>query len=461
MLLFYCPIISQLYGMGTFSYHIELKTPNSNGTQSLRVRITRDRLKAYLNLGLHVKKGEFNAKFDYRKDNYLTSKHPHYQTHNGEDGSIRLTLDALERLGKQLPHLTARQLKERYEQGEVKGGYLAFLEELRERFSRAGREAYAEQLRYAHQALAAYSSKTEDSDLLTPAFMAGLHSHLKGLRRKLSDAPKYAPKTLRVYFNALQNAYTQGIKEGKVENRGNPFAGLDLHVPPARQKRPEAGLFPQLLGVELEGNLLHARNAFVLCFLLHGARISEVVTLRWEHITPSHVSYLPAKKGSEWKTVPRTPAIDAILRQYPGKGYVLPFMPEGRHTDTELYYLKKDAKDLVNTCLKSLSRRLGIPKLTSHMARRSFADAALKVLDKHQVQQLGGWSSLAMVDRYARESEQAATDAASGMIFSGLFQGEQPGLFQGEQEGNTGAESGQTLPALGDLKGRKKRKGTV
>lgn len=417
---------------------VELKHgENADGTRSVRLRITKDRLKAYYNTGIKVRydknprKSEWNPDPDYRKNNFVTSRHPQNATLNA---NIRIALDGLDAVSQKHPTFTAQQVKDRYEQGEQSGeqaqGLVPFMEELRDRFSANGREAYAEQLKYTLRVLREYTSKTTDEHILTPSFLAGFHAWLKSRKRKLSDERKYKPKTIKIFFNALSNAYKMGLSEGRVLQAGNPFAGLDLFVPPSKQRRPNADIFASLLALDLSGkeSLFHARNAFLLFFYLHGGRVSEIIQLAWEHITDTHVSYLPSKKGARWKTVPRNAMINQLLDYYPRTGkYVLPYLPD--HADklpeNEFYYVKKDAKDTINTNLKSLSRQLGIPTLTCHMARRTFTDAALKALkDTRAVQHLGGWASVAMVEKYADEIQQEETDIASGLIF-GLEQGEQ------------------------------------
>lgn len=422
--------------MGAATFIVELKSgANTDGTRSLRLRITRNSKKAYYNLGIRLKKESyFNPGGSTMKANWIKS-HPDAKRHNAD---IKHHIARLDAIAEANPSYTSAQIKHAYVSplasaaATSKNIYVSFVEEMIKRFASSDRHCASQLLSYALKVLKLYAAgNLSDDTVLTRRFMSGLHSFMLSLRKKTIDEPKYKPKTIKNYFGALSSAYTKAVEEELIKSDTDPFAALDLFVPPTKGKRPSVDMFAFLMSLDLKENpsRFHARNAFLLQFLLHGGRVSEIVQLQWEHVSESHASYLPSKKGAKWKSIPLTPDIRRLLEFYPKEGkYVLPYLPDNtpQMSGEEVYLLKKRVTKSINASLQSLSKSLGIPKLTTHMARRSFADAALRVLSLREVQYMGGWSSVSMVEKYADEIEQREMDEASALVFGPLsLSGEQ------------------------------------
>jgi len=423
--------------MAAATFAVELKhETNADGTRSVRIRITRDRKKAYHNTGIRLvhdpnpRKSEWNEAAD--NDNWVRSKHPRFKRLNEE---IRLALDGLIAVAKSHPQASAAEIRTLYESAPVEGeeqeevrGLIPYIKELISRYENNERQAYADHYHTVLQSLLSFAGKdTSDERILSAAFISDYVSYLKKKRKKNNEL-RYRPKSIKMYVASLKKAYKAGVLEGRVLHAGDPFSGIDLHVPPAKQPRPAGDVILQLTELDLAANpaWFHARNLFVLQFLLHGGRIAEVIKLEWAHIDAGYVSYLPSKKAAKWKTVPRNEMIDRILSYYPEQGrFVFPYLEDSfsRLGKGEQYTELKRLGGHVYRALLALSKHYGLPRLTSHMARRAFTDTALESLsDIREVQHLVGWESVKTAERYADEMRREKLDNASESVFKSLRQ---------------------------------------
>jgi integrase len=409
--------------MGAFTFHLELKPPTSRGLCPLRVRITKDKVKAYINLGIHLKtdpnprKSEWNPAFDYRKDNYITSKHPNADVLNQE---IRLVLNELELLKVKHHDKTSKELKQVYERGEAERVQTVweYLDERIELKRSLRQYGPAKTLYQIGVHFKSFSEGVPDSEVFTRPHITRFAAHLQ---------LKLVPITVKTYLNALQGAHRAGVLEGILPS-GNPFEGINVHAPAKKQPRPLAHDLLNLYDVPLEnGREYHARNFILVLFLLHGARANEGLRLTWADVSDQYVSYLPSKRATVKKHVPHEGLLKEILSRYPRRGkYVFPFLTEA---DDRLGFeaFRERMSEMirfVNYHLKAVCKRLGMEAITTHQARRSFTDQALGELsDLREAQGLIGHKSMQTTEHYALEVQREKIDAASRRVLGGFSRG--------------------------------------
>lgn len=413
--------------MAAATFYLESK-PNKDGTHSVRIRITRNRKKAYYNTGIKLKvdpnprKSEWNASPDYRKDNWITPRHPRHETLNAE---LRLALDGLSLISKEHPSFTAVQIKEKYEQPteETTGvipaprGLLAYIEERIARKRKMKQFAAADNLYYAAEKLRAYAIGKSDHEILTAAFLTDFAAHL---------STTCAPSTAKLYVTYLAGAYQKGVLSGMVDQMGDPFEDIQISAPRLKQPRPVSQQLLDLYNLPLERKAWDdARNTVILLFLLHGARVSEGVSLEWDkHVTKEYISYLPRKRGAKEKHVPRSKMINQILSHYPRRGrYVLPYLSDADSgkSEEEMYMLFKAITGRINTALRRMTKQYKLPHLSTHMARRTFTDKALEELqDLREVQLLVGHASILTTEHYADEVKKSKLLEASRKTFGSM-----------------------------------------
>ncbi|GAB2780199.1 site-specific integrase [Rhabdobacter roseus] len=192
--------------------------------------------------------------------------------------------------------------------------------------------------------------------------------------------------TVHANMKTIKAIYNEALNAGMFRADNNPWRVVKLKK--AISKRAKLNE-EQILALDtmegLSGNMLHARNFFMLAFFLQGMRASDLLQLRWTNIRNGRCEYRASKteKTRSKKIVARA---QEILEHYqPMKrgadDYIFPFLKKYKPKDyTEDRWREVlDAKiSIVNNNLKKVAARLGLPSISTHVARHSFADIALR-----------------------------------------------------------------------------------
>ena len=145
--------------------------------------------------------------------------------------------------------------------------------------------------------------------------------------------------------------------------------------------------------------------ALLLCY--EGARTQEALQLQWEHIDlAAQTLHFDRTKNGEPRTVAMHPrvhtAIAALWRGQgkPSAGHVFLNARGQPYADTRDYNLP--GGNPLKHAHKAACLRANIRNFTPHDWRHHWATWCVKAgIDLVTLRRLGGWSSLAMVDRYA------------------------------------------------------------
>lgn len=144
--------------------------------------------------------------------------------------------------------------------------------------------------------------------------------------------------------------------------------------------------------------------------LITGARLGEVLGLRWEDVQGGYIRFVDTKNGRP-RRLPITPAIAAVLASVPRRHDELVFVSHrtGEHYARILTGFKAalktagiDTKDVVMHTLR-------------HTALSRMMDAGL---DVRTIMEVSGHSSMAMLERYTHPTEQRKAEALGtyGMV---------------------------------------------
>ncbi len=159
----------------------------------------------------------------------------------------------------------------------------------------------------------------------------------------------------------------------------------------------------------------------VMMGLNTGMRPGEVLTRSWDDVQWSahthgvlRVDSKPEfhfnTKSGRARAVPITPELRLVLRQHhrrqarPARGWIFPGRsPEGRR--------KHFPSSLANAC-----RRAGVPEITPHALRRSWASRlALACVDRRTIMEVAGWTEGAMLDLiYSQVTDEHVTEVMGG-----------------------------------------------
>ena len=124
-------------------------------------------------------------------------------------------------------------------------------------------------------------------------------------------------------------------------------------------------------------------------------RLSEVLNLRVEDLGPDYATIIQTKSGKS-RRVPLTSELKAeLLKQAHKSGYIFGQGKDG----------KPPQQAAISVAFGRLMRDIGLEGVTHHVLRHTGASAMVAAgISLRVVQDIGGWSTLRMLERYAHPS---------------------------------------------------------
>ena len=246
-------------------------------------------------------------------------------------------------------------------------------------------------------------------------------------RKRLNDGAKVA---VNRELSCLKNIFNRCIEWKKFEG-ANPVKGVQM----VKETRGRL----RWLDYDEEDRLLAAASeparTIILIGIYAGLRVrSEALTLKKTDVDLQRktltVQAAHAKNG-ETKTVPMSSELIEPLRQ------------QMKRSQSEYVFVKEDGitplKE-INTAFYAACRRAKLTNVTPHVLRHTFASRlVMNGADLRTVQELGGWKSMSMVERYSHLSDRHKAEAVE-LIGRKNF----TTLFTTPQEANV-AESSQVV----------------
>jgi site-specific recombinase XerD len=134
-------------------------------------------------------------------------------------------------------------------------------------------------------------------------------------------------------------------------------------------------------------------------------RLSELLTLRREHIGPSWVEI--RRKGGRVERITITPELrEALLKRAHRKGYVF-----GTGTDGE-----PPTQEATSLAITRMMRKVGLRGVSHHTMRHTGVTLMLEAgVNPRVIQKLAGWTSLRMLERYGHARDAEAQRAVTTM----------------------------------------------
>jgi len=208
---------------------------------------------------------------------------------------------------------------------------------------------------------------------------------LQAYLRKLSGS-SICSASFNVYAMVIKGFFNWLVDSGKIEV--NPLATIHFHAPPWHPIPPFTQAEIQRL---IKAATAPLEKVTLLLLLDTGLRVSELARLRLENIDLRKNEIRVLGKGGRWRTValnngPRVALLQYFKNQAQENGLL---WPEGWD------------RQKVARLLDGVGRRAGVSRVFPHRFRHTFSCYfILETNDPLALQQISGWTSLAMVQRY-------------------------------------------------------------
>ena len=232
---------------------------------------------------------------------------------------------------------------------------------------------------------------------------------------------KNGVNTIHANMKTIKAIYNEAFNSGYfVPEKGSPW----LLYKPKKAKSSRAKLSEsqiadvERLEIKPDINEWHSKNIFLLAFYLQGMRTSDIMQLTWGQVKGDRVEYTAGKtdKFRSKKLIERAKAILELYRR-PGlrpTDYVFPFLrSKNRKQFSEDEWIKVISSNnaLINGHLKTIAEKIGVKKISMHVARHSFADIANKKTgDVHKVSDALDHSSVSVTENYLRAATRSEND---------------------------------------------------
>ncbi len=244
-------------------------------------------------------------------------------------------------------------------------------------------------------------------------FLINYERHL----RKLGNGVN----TIHANMKTIKAIYNEALNSGYfVPENGTPWR---LYRPKKEKSKrgkltEEQILQVAKLDIRAGINEWHSRNIFMLSFYLQGMRTADILQLTWGHIHEGRVEY-NAGKTNKFRSKKIIDKAQAILDLYHYNGlrptdYVFPFL-KGKNrkqfTDEDWIKVLASSNALINGHLTNIAAKIGVTKISMHVARHSFADIAKrKTGNVYAVSNALDHSSVAVTEDYFSSATRAEND---------------------------------------------------
>ena len=401
--------------MSQITFHPELDSyVKKNGTQSVQIRVTQFREMKRIGVGFSVLAKDWNAE----KKN-IRSSDPLYRQKNATLKSKLLELET-EYLKKSLMRqpVTSGSLVRKLKK-QVLGD--SFLEYADRRIELHASPATRKAQRSVIGKLREYR---RGEDLL---FVEIDYDFLEAYQRYLKRLGN-ALNTIHANFKTIKALYNHAVKSGNYEpEKVSPFARFSVKKEKSKRAKLTEAQIEALAALVIRPgiNEFHARNIFLFSYYTQGMRTADVLQLTWGQVEQERLSYTARKTGKP-RSIKLIPKAAAILDLYR--------VPYQRPTDYVFWFLKgkqrknftedawmgviSAANALINKHLAVLAGRIGVPRISMHVARHSFADMARqKTGNVYLVSEALDHSSVSVTEHYFASARRDENDGFSDAVY--------------------------------------------
>lgn len=225
------------------------------------------------------------------------------------------------------------------------------------------------------------------------------------------------PNTVHKSKGLLSTVWLQAKREGKASG-DNPFRAVRIKKEKATKPRLSYSEIQNMERAELPGFTAEVRDWFVFAFYAGGLRFSDVALLERSRIVGDRLAFTQRKTGGQ-AGVLLVPQARAILDRHNGVGDYCFRVMRTRSKSGEVVFKELGRRNAhANKELKRIAATLGLPPISFHIARHSFADHSRTMgLSIYDISKALGHSDTKVTEGYLASFDQGALDAAMSKLF--------------------------------------------
>ncbi|MBL4873051.1 MAG: tyrosine-type recombinase/integrase [Rhodobacteraceae bacterium] len=217
-----------------------------------------------------------------------------------------------------------------------------------------------------------------------------------GLHHALRETPYQANRSLSVLSKMFNLAEDWGLR-GDGTNPARRIKKFREEEKKRYLRDNELMRLGDVLSESLEGGTesIYTVSAIQL-LVLTGCRLSEILTLRWEYVTPHHLELPDSKTGK--RRIPLPSDAHEILMELP-RHENTPYVIRGRRPDRPMVNLQKS--------WSRIRKQAGIEDVRLHDLRHTYASAAMRGnVDPFKLKEIMGHRNLQTTLRYAHLDDE-------------------------------------------------------
>ena len=441
--------------------------PYSNGEFPIYIRITQNRKSSYISTGYSVPFGAWDNEHGVVWESMPTFTKKKKETFSPEKAKefkelqasvvlipnavkinsvISTKIGELEKLQNKLSaneeHFNNETLKKKYDNKDLiensRKDFLLYIDEV------AKRKFASKQIRTAEKysvMLRKLKKFRNNKPLPIEELTTSLLNDFQLSMIKDGSHQNYIHVNLKALRTIIQK---EAIKEDKIlAPDKNPFIWFTMpKVLPTIKEKLDLKEVKNMENAEFASDdpRYHVRNAFIFSLYNAGIRIGDLLQLRWCNITPDgRLEYSMGKTSSD-RSIKLLPQSLTILNLYKANkvketDFIFPFLdnnagyaelitPEDHQKASaeqlsNLFNKIESQIALYNKTLKLVALKSKITKkLSSHIARHSFADIARKKVSVYDIQKMLGHSNIKITEVYLKSLDTDAMDKAMNEVFT-------------------------------------------
>lgn len=275
---------------------------------------------------------------------------------------------------------------------------------------------------------------------ITPAFISGFTAYLQTLTNRRNPDTTLSPNSIAKHLKVLRAILNKAVDDGMLHVEDIPRKLITVKETPPTITGLQDKELNKLITLPLKENTdrWNARNLFLFAMYEGGIRIGDIIQLRWRNIVGDRLIYIMTKNGKQVNVILVQEAKKILMRyKRPGQRpehYIFPYLDSNaeyaKYVDYEdrqkmppdiskkLFETINAREARIGRMLREIRALTGIPHLTFHTARHTFALRAKEAnVDNTTLKNIMQHSSLNTTETYVKKLDRRNEDAAMKVMY--------------------------------------------